>query len=416
MGKLALLWRYKSSIIKFYYALFCNKVRAILHRLTYSPGPNPKRVVVVGASFCGYTVAKQLANTLPSGYAVTVVEKTDCHNHTFVFPRFSVFDGHEDLAFIPMDKRNSTVTPKGSLEFIFDGCKEVRKERNQNILILESGTTLAYEFLVIATGSQTSGLIDLGNKSKKEGISKLKRNQELIRVAKSIAIVGAGAVGVELATDIKYLYRDSKSVVLFNSRDHILPKFPKIVSQHVEPELERLNVVVRNNARPTVSGKTLIFKDGTREDFDLVFVCTGAKSNSGPFKGILGDAIDEATGEIMVEDTLQVQNAKHPNVFALGDVMKNDGQPKMGRSAFVQSPTVVQNIVKLIKDGPNAVLSKYKPDPLETALKLTLGLDRDLNHSTDFAEVQQHKEDYTMMSEYTWRFFDVDYEMFQGHR
>lgn len=415
MGKLGLIWRYKGAYLKFYYKLFTDKLWAFFHQLIYSPGDNPKRVVVVGASFCGYTVAKQLSNSLPSGYSVTVVERTKCHNHTFVLPRFSVFGGNEQLAFIPLDKRNQDVAPKGSLEFIFDSCVDVSKEEHQDVLVLESGRKLEFEFLVIATGSQTSGLIDLRNHSREEGIAKLKDNQELISCAKSIAIVGAGAVGVELATDIKYRYKDAKTVVLFNSRDRILPKFPTTVSENAMPELERLDVIVRNNIRPSINGKTLVFRDGTKEDFDLVFICTGAKSNSDPFKHYLGDAIDTNTGEIIVKDTLQVHNSSLPNVFALGDVIKTGDRPKMGRSAFIQSPVIVKNILQLIKQSKYPILSKYTPDPLEVSLKLTLGLDRDLNHMNGFAEISTHEEDFTMMSEYTWSFFDVNYELLKAY-
>lgn len=89
--------------------------------------------------------------------------------------------------------------------------------------------------------------------------------------------MGGGAVGVQLASDIKSFYLDKK-VSLIHSREQLLPNFGKRLHEYVVDKLGTLGVEVMLGERPALPGQDnwesaeLTFKDGRTELFDLV-VC-----------------------------------------------------------------------------------------------------------------------------------------------
>ncbi|PWN27600.1 FAD/NAD(P)-binding domain-containing protein [Jaminaea rosea] len=60
-----------------------------------------KNVVVLGGSYGGMHAASVLAQKLPPSHRVILIERNSHFNHLYVFPRFSVLQGHEHKAFIP---------------------------------------------------------------------------------------------------------------------------------------------------------------------------------------------------------------------------------------------------------------------------------------------------------------------------
>lgn len=402
------------AIARYYLKCYRDRFWYALHNWTYSPGDNPKRVIVVGGSYGGHVIAKRLANSLPSGYTVTVVEKYKQHNHVFVFPRYSVYGGNEDKAFIPLEQRNTDVAPQGSLNYVFGDCVDVETdpETESPQVVLSDGTKIPYDYLVIATGSRKTPPADLDNKTAQEGIDTLKGYQQSIENSQNIAVVGAGAVGVELATDIKYKYGDTKDVTLFTSRDVVLPRFPKEVHDKAVPVIEELGVKIRYKSRPQVDvvNNTLTF-ESTTEKYDLVFSCVGANPATKPFESLYNDSLNSKTGGVSVKTTLQMDN--HPNVFALGDVIDLEAAPKMARSANPQAEVITANILAMISAGDKqpaaSAMATYTPSTVENALKLTLGLNKTLLHIEPNTDVNTHAENFYMDPNVTWTFFDVKY-------
>lgn len=398
-----------AAMAKYYAKMARDKFWYSVHRWTYTAGENPRKVVIVGGSYGGYSVAKRLANSLPSGYAVTLIEKHKHHNHTFVFPRYSVFDGNETSAFVPLENRDySAIVPPGSMEVTFQECVDIGTdaETGQRHAILSNGQQVPFDYLVIATGARKFFPADLDNETAKEGVEKLKNVQSSIKNAKNIAIVGAGAVGVELATDIKYKYGDEKNVTLYNSRSRLLPRFHESVHEAAEPVCKELGVKLHYNVRPKVSGNTVTLPDGTVEEFDLVFPCVGGSASSQPFQKALAESINPKSGGIIVKPTLQLEN--DPKIFALGDVTDLD-VPKMARACLLQSEVVTNNILSLI--GGQDAAAKYVPTYVDGALHLTLGLNKSVLHlGADSSKLQEHEEDHSMHPQKTWEFFDSQFD------
>lgn len=203
------------------YQQLAHKVVARIHRATYKAVDNPKNVVVVGGSFAGFFLARHLAESLPTGWRVIMIEKKSHYQFTWNFPRITVVPGHDEKCFIPFPRQFSTA-PKDV--YLFQQGNVVAIDSHK--VTLQDGSTIDYEYLAVATGSKgryPATLEDVDEK--RDCIPFFQEQQREIKEAKDIVVVGGGAAGVEVAGDIKSRYPD-KNVTLVHSRDHLLNNFP----------------------------------------------------------------------------------------------------------------------------------------------------------------------------------------------
>ncbi|KAL5391428.1 hypothetical protein DPSP01_001296 [Paraphaeosphaeria sporulosa] len=357
---------------KFAATLLLQRISALAHRRTYKALPEDqiKNVVVVGGSFGGYKAVQRLAATLPTGYRVVLVEKNSHLNYVFSFPRFSVLKGHEQDAFIPYSGLS-----KGAPEGIFRHVQDTVTEVTERFVELKSGEKLRYEYLVIATGTSSRLPSKVVSTDSRDAEHELRGMQDEIQQARRIAIVGGGAVGVELASDIKDFYPE-KEVTLVHSRAQLLSSFGPRLQNHVAETLTDMGIILRLNARPKFSSQTstLHFENGEEEAYELIIPCTGQQPNSGIISAMSPASISKETSHIQVKPTLQVADDMFPRIFAFGDVAATGGT-KMARAAIFQSEVVLDNIHKMIKGSKD--LSTYTPNVVfESAIKLTLGKTR----------------------------------------
>ncbi|KAK1762978.1 FAD/NAD(P)-binding domain-containing protein [Phialemonium atrogriseum] len=364
--------------------LLVQKLQALVHRHTYKAVSQPRDVVVVGGSFAGLQLVRRLSETLPRGYRAVLVEPNSHINFVFNFPRYSVATGHEAKAFIPHDGLARSA-PDGVYLRIRDAADGISvpasdaggNKNNPLLLHLTSGRTLPYAYLVLATGAAQPFPARVRSTDKQGACAELRAMQARVAAAPSVAVVGAGAVGVEIATDVKAFY-PAKRVVLVHSRDRLLPRFGPRLHAHVLAALGRMGVEVVLGERPVVVGDggdgpaRLRFEDGREEEFGLVIPCTGQRPNSDIISEFSPDAISKETRCILVKPTLQVaaSRAEHGNIFALGDVAETGG-PKMARAGFMQAEVVCSNILSMINGEEPA--ETYRPIAMEGAIKLTLG-------------------------------------------
>lgn len=263
-----LLFLFLRDLPSFALSALRRKIEAIIHHYTYKslPPQETKNVVVIGGSFTGYETAKRLTETLPTGFRVILIEKNSHFNYVFAFPRFSVLGGLEQYAFIPYEGLAKNA-PKGIFEFIQGKVDHV----DERIVRLEGGKELEYEYIVIATGTASKLPSKVAATESQDAQRELREMQSTIKKAERIAVVGGGAVGVEIASDIKDFYPDKK-VVLFHSRDRLLPSFGERLHQHVMKRLGAMGIDIRLNERPQVveGSHNLKFNQGSQEGFDLV--------------------------------------------------------------------------------------------------------------------------------------------------
>jgi len=268
--KLRFFAKFLPGVLKFASTLLLERIQAFAHRFTYKSLPSSQNVVVIGGSFAGACLAKRFAESLPTGYKVILIEKNSHFNYTFNFPRYSVVQNREQKAFIPYDG-----LMKNAPEGIFEQIRDFVTGISEGEVELASGRSIPFAYLAIASGVTQSPPAKLLASEKFEACAELKTLQTRIREAKTIAIVGAGAVGVQMAGDIKTFY-PKKSVNLIHSRQQLLSTFGPKLHEYVMGKFNEMGVEVRLGERPRLPRSPswgpvkLEFRDGRSEDFDLV--------------------------------------------------------------------------------------------------------------------------------------------------
>ena len=383
-------------------------------------------VIVLGGSYGGMHAAMVLAESLPPTHRVVLIERNSHFNHLYVFPRFSIYPGHEHKAFVPYTSIFNAARPRRRVEArpasfgavplhgrglsdLSEMAKSLDEKdpgrgstvvacmddvRHGRVVLDDHGSTgarvdddeayaaaephvvlhasvvnltpthvtvrdpyatkgrglwsidtvdIPYSYLIYALGSRMPDPLRLERFTKYEGVEMMRNMQHRIRESRDIVVVGGGALGVQMASDIATLYAgQGKRITLIHSRSNLLPAFDHEVHVRALKFLRQLGVDV-------VLGQRLALADGcpmgsavkgagagTEEAFatgklseqfvgkpehrrhhirtthgieldcDLLLLCTGQQPNSELMARMSPESVDPSTRLIRVLRTLQV--------------------------------------------------------------------------------------------------------------
>lgn len=173
-----------------------------------------------------------------------------------------------------------------------------------------------------------------------------------------LAVVGAGAGGVEIALALAWrLRRDglASRISLVAGPEGPLPGFVDGVRGPVLQALQRLRVTVLPQSCTAIEAGRLHLDSGARVACDVPLLAIGA-SAPGWLQGS-GLALD-ARGFVATGPTLQ--SVSHPEVFAAGDVATRQDapHPKSGVHAVRAGPPLARNLRAALAGQP---LQPYRP-------------------------------------------------------
>ncbi|KAK9062712.1 hypothetical protein SSX86_019901 [Deinandra increscens subsp. villosa] len=240
--------------------------------------------------------------------------------------------------------------------------------RESEVLTSE-GRLVPYDYLVIATGHGDPLPI-----TRAERLEQYQAENEKIKAAQSILIVGGGPTGVELAGEIAVDFPEKKITLVhkgYRLIEFLGPKASKktldwLKSKHVEVKLEQTV-----NLEDVAEGSK-VFKTSAGEIIraDCHFLCTGKPLASSWLKNtILRDSLDDK-GSLIVDANLRVKGRK--NTFAIGDIT-NIKEIKQGHLAKKQASTAAKNLKLLLTGGNESKMSPYK---VSSATKAIVSLGR----------------------------------------
>lgn len=326
------------------------------------------KVVILGAGFGGLTAARALDRTAD----VTLVDR---HNfQTFLPLLYQVSTAGLAADHVAYPIRGAL--RKTNVKFRMGSPVEV--DHKNKTVKLDSSEVLHFDYLIVALGSATNdfgikGVAEntLGMKSVNEALAIrseiMRRFEDLCRFEDdtrfSIAVVGGGPTGVEMAGAIAELKRGPLAsdmadaaknidVYLVEAGPRVLPALSPKLSDRTKSDLEELGVTVLTNAAvKEVKPRQITFADGKTINSEVTIWAAGVKGEP----AIAKLNIPQENGRIAVDPTMQVTN--YPYVFAIGDAAGakgSDGKylPMVAPVAMQQARFVAKQIVRLTSNKP----------------------------------------------------------------
>lgn len=331
------------------------------------------KVVILGAGFGGLTAARALDRIAD----VTLVDR---HNfQTFLPLLYQVSTAGLAADHVAYPIRGALRKTKVKFRM---GSPISVDHKNKGVK-LDSSEVLDFDYLIVALGSATNdfgikGVAEnaLGMKTVNEALAIrseiMRRFEDLCRFEDntkfSIAVVGGGPTGVEMAGAIAELKRGPLSsdmadaaknidVYLVEAGARVLPALSPKLSERTKSDLEKLGVKVMTGAVvKEVKPRQIQFTDGTSIPSEVTVWAAGVRGEP----AIAKLNIPQENGRVAVDPTMQVTN--YPYVFAIGDAAGakgSDGRflPMVAPVAMQQARFVAKQIARLTSQKP---LEKFK--------------------------------------------------------
>ena len=225
---------------------------------------------------------------------------------------------------------------------------------------LDSGTQLAADYIVVATGSAYAAPFKPAGDSIEDFRTAHTAIGQQIANARSIAIVGAGAVGTDLAGEIAAA-RPDKKVTLISAVDRLFPMYPRKLGQQLLRKLTRMGVEVILGQRvknlqwldaPYEGPVTL--SNGQVIDAELVVPVIGSRPNMSLLESLPGVQI---TTSKRVKTDAWMRPSSLPNVLVAGDIAEvGDGMTIVAITR--QAPWLIKTLKEVLH---GAKLEDQKP-------------------------------------------------------
>jgi NADH:ubiquinone reductase (non-electrogenic) len=310
-------------------------------------------VVVVGGGFGGLSAALQLA---ASAADVPVI----------------LIEPQERFLFLPLlyellsqELRRWEVAPSYSELLAGKGVVWLRDRVSQidtaaQQLRTEGGQQIAYSQLVLATGGKPTtygipGVAEhcLGFRS----LADVDRLQQLVQQLKQqqrplqrLAIVGAGASGVELACKLADLLQGAAVLELIEQGEELLPASRSFNREQAQQALLKRDIRLRTGTRVMAVSATAVSLQ--RDNSSETLSCDGVIWTGGVVGSVpeITPALElDRRGRLPCQSDLRVIGAEH--VFAMGDAAlcpdaSGDAHPATAQVAYQQASCVAANLLR----------------------------------------------------------------------
>ena len=337
-----------------------------------------KHIVIIGGGFAGINLAKKLGKV--SSYKVTLVDK---NNYNFFPPLlYQVSTGYLDPSSITFPFRN-LFRGQVNLRFRMGTFEEVKPEEQK--IILNNGE-LTYDYLVLATGTQTNyfGLDQIEKhaipmKTLEDALDMrnllLQRLEQATRIDDTsqrlpylnMVIAGGGPTGVEISgvfaelrnhtirKEFPELIGSGSRIYLINGGGELLSPMSKKSQRYTLEQLQAMGVEVLLNTRVVdFDGEKVLMKDGSHIYSKNLIWATGVTGFR--FNGIPEASYDRGN-RLKVDEVNRVEGLE--NVYAIGDSSLSvsdpkfpTGHPQLAQVAMQQGRVLAKNFKRMVKNKP----------------------------------------------------------------
>ncbi|PIL35059.1 hypothetical protein GSI_02846 [Ganoderma sinense ZZ0214-1] len=333
-----------------------------------------KNVVIIGGGAAGGGVARELSKKLsPAQYEIILIDARPFYTHLPAMARIAVTaeESLEDKALMGFEKlfHNGNGTVKhGKVVSIAEAAPGKGGE-----VVLEDGERIPYAALLLATGAIWPDAIQLPQTDAATK-SHLGSWRNKFEKANHVVIVGGGAVGLELAGEIKQAFPKKNVTIVHRDTQLLNSVYPDKWRKDIErrARVRNINLILGDSiedlSSETVNGVTTA-NGKSIPDADLLVPAFGAKPATS-FITSLGVDVVTPSGTVKVNEYLEV--AGHPGVFAAGDIIDWQEQ-KQAAKAGAHAGVVAANITAFLQGQPPKKAYKGSPEMILIPLGKTGG-------------------------------------------
>lgn len=319
-------------------------------------------IIIAGGGFAGLAAARLLAKNRArlDNRRIIIVDSKKTSDFLPLLP---------DVVSGRVRKGNAAVVLAdylADLRLNFERAEISRIDTGSKEVFLKEGGVLAFEFLILACGTQTDfyGQADLQRRSLK--LDSVEDAMVLANVVgtypkKKIVIVGGGYTGVEIASHLALLLKKKKlkkySVNIVERQEDILTVLPEGMRDYCRLNLCRLKVnVLTSCSVASATDERLKLSNGLEFE-DYLLVWSAGVQTSACVRGL--DADKDRQGRLRVDATL----AFAPGCFAVGDdaAFRRKGEALRMAVPFsiAQAQIAAANILRMAAKKKH--LKKYRP-------------------------------------------------------
>ncbi|MCG9630688.1 NAD(P)/FAD-dependent oxidoreductase [Vibrio fortis] len=339
------------------------------------------KIIVVGGGAGGLELATKLGRTLgrKKRATITLVDRKASHLWKPLLHEVatgSLDEGVDALSYRAHAKNHYFDFQMGSLNDIDRERKVIALSelRDESGELLMPSRELEYDILVMAIGSTSNDFNTPGvrdnciflDSPEQAHRFRTEMNNEFLKLhAKNgqgtvdIAIVGAGATGVELSAELHNAVKELRTygfgdldssklnVNLVEAGERILPALPPRISSAAHSELTKLGVNVRTTTMVTqADADGLTTKDGEKIPAQIMVWAAGIKAPD--FIKDIGGLETNRINQLVVKDTLQA--TRDDDIFVIGDLAQctqADGSfvPPRAQAAHQMASCAFSNII-----------------------------------------------------------------------
>jgi len=324
-------------------------------------GRQRPRLVVVGNGMAGMRALEECLARVPGRFDVTVIGAEPHLNYNRVLLS-SVLAGDKTLDEIVINGPR-WYADRGIRLML--GARAVAIDRAARHVALDDGSTVAYDKLLLATGSKPmappiAGL-GLPNVRAFRDIADVEAMIEASKTARRAVVIGGGLLGLEAAWGLK---RRGMAVALV----HLMPSLMErqldtAAGALLQRDLDARGIAFFTNAQTeeiagTERAEAVVLADGRRIAADFVVLAVGIRPNIDLARGA---KLDVNRG-ILVGDDMATSD---PDIYAVGECVEHNGQV-FGLLAPIWDQAKVCGARLAGDDG-----AVYVPPPVFTSLKIT---------------------------------------------
>ncbi len=357
----------------------------------------PHRIVIVGGGAGGLELATKIGDTLGKRKLaeITLVDKSPTHVWKPLLHQIAAGTSglmEHELEYLAQAHWHHFRYLLGEMTGLNRAEKKIQLAPilDDRGLEISAARSLHYDTLVLCVGSLAN---DFGTPGAKEHAIALETQYDAAKFHRrlinafirahsrapmisnklDIAIIGAGATGVELAAELHFSTRQLAAygldqvmpdrdvrLTLIEAASRVLPALPERLSAATLTQLEKLNVqVLTGDPVVKVSAEGVDTKGGKHVPADLVVWAAGIKAPD--FLANMDGLETARNNQVIVKPSLQT--TRDDNIFAFGDCAacpwpeKGGNVPPRAQAAHQQAALLVKNLRRRINNEP---LTEYR--------------------------------------------------------